>query len=214
MIGKLDMFHLNGYLKNPILKIGIDIDNTILDNDFVWRHHMMNEPCIGKTPHRKILPNEESIHYDYFNKICTDCFTSMLNDERVLLNYRPKKHALETLRTFHKKNIEFHLITARPKEIVRPTIAWLRNHELLNSIATLTFSEKKRPICESLGLGFHVDDSYEVYEEMMTPMPSTTKILFIDSSHNKNNKTSNRFYNWTEISKEFSHLLETKIESL
>lgn len=107
--------------------------------------------------------------------------------------------AIEAVRKLHTLAVEFHVITARPETNIEPTLDWFENVGIYDHIGSVTFAEQKRPVCEELHLDYIVDDSPDVLIQMTTPQPSSTKILFLDGTHNRDIITPHRVESWNEI---------------
>ena len=200
--------------KNVDYLIGVDIDNTLIFNDERWRQRYLSH-CIAEIPHPKIAHNEISLAWDHFRGICQECFDECLISPDILLNHIHDPVALEVIKKLYHSGIDgfsigFHLITARPNDSVEHSISWLKKIGFAQFVQAVTFAENKRAVLERIHAFTHIDDSYEVYKQLIEPIPSYVIPIFVDTSITKNIYVPERVYNWNEIEQKLRQIIKEK----
>lgn len=190
-----------------ILKVGVDIDNTLIVNDTVWRNYFRNRIRLGawrsKCGHRKVGPKEVATYWDYWEGICAHCFNDCLNDPGLILEHRIRPGAMKTIRDLVIRGVELHLITSRPRKTNEgPTIAWLRRYKLCppSYFSSIHWAGRnpKSLICAELDLDYMIDDSPQVVNDIRTAAHKCQPIL-MSMPHNQDVKDVVRVKSWKEV---------------
>ncbi len=199
--------HLHEKFSTPLIRIGLDMDNTLMSNDRIWAYEFAHTPCVSDVQHPPVPETAISETYDYFREICTPCLERCLVDPRVLLAHDPMPGALETVRDLYAKGAEFHVISARPDQAYDATVEWLVVNGFYEYISSVTLTHAKRKVCEDLNLDVIIDDSHYVYDDMHRPTKSKTRLLFMHATHNKNHPATERYHDWEAIHQELLQML-------
>ena len=187
------------------MKIGIDIDNVLVDLDKVLQFWHKNK-YVGSQKEKDRNKYDLSIRWncsrEEMNKRVCEFYDSEDFKEMI-----PIKNAVRAIGILAKDH-ELHAITARPIHTEKETLRWLHEHFSLDNFEKIHINgqcinknvlKTKGAICKELGISFMIEDALHYANDCAE---KGIKVLLLDWPWNQTNKLDAniiRVYSWKEI---------------
>lgn len=165
--------------------VGIDLDNTIFDEDAIDKAAKL----MGSSKRRT---NQMSWELKGYPEELKTLIFSMWNDVQHMCNLRPLVGAVETLREWKSQGHDIVIVTARSKHLHSPTVSMVDRYlkSVVNQVHTVGIDEDKVSTLIGIGANVWIDDApHQVEKTIAAGIPS----IMISNEYTK--------YNWDLLAK-------------
>lgn len=176
-----------------MVKIGIDIDGTITEGD--WLIKPLNEWLDSP------ITYEDLVEYDCC-KVINRSYDEVEawfrdNGARIYKDPLARENAVATIAELNKEN-EIFLISAREKEAIEVTKTWLSENDVVYGTLDLLGSHDKIAACKKYGIEIFMEDRLE--NALDISRECNIPVILFDCPYNRKELPENiiRVYNWQE----------------
>lgn len=190
--------------QGTILRVAVDIDNTIIVNDTVWRKFFQTQRAFNRCEHRIVHDDEVSQHWDYWMHVCAPCFELALTSPQVLGSHRVRPGVRQVMDKYTSRGVEFHLVTARNRKFTEATTRkWLLKNKICppNRVTSIVYgsASTKPSICITQGFDIIIDDEPGTIESAFGTGLITTILMTAPWNERIGVPTHYRVRNWKEV---------------
>lgn len=166
---------------SQMLKLGIDIDGVLAENDTIWAKHFNSQ--VGKC-HSELVDEKPFItHWGYWDDICENCINTVISTPSIVTSYTPYSDAFTVLNRWFNRGAELYIITSRPQSVAEATKEWLNEFHFLPIVKEVFLEHDKYKICEEYKIDYMLDDApRNIYQ--IAQYSSTTPVIFL-TEYNK-----------------------------